>query len=132
MRKKDLMLVLIPVGFLVGYYLLKSSKIIPTTPSKTPPETIRSEALSTLAGSVVTPIAGALSGILTGVLSGLKSVFASTPTVIAPNYVQPQSQDIGGWSAESDFAETGISSVFSGAIDYSDASYGYGGIEQNF
>jgi len=132
MRKKDLMLILVPVGFLVGYYLLKSSKIIPTAPSQTPAETIRSRSLATLAGSVVTPVAGALSGILTGVLSGLKSVFASTPTVIAPNYVQSQSQDIGDWFAESDFAETGISSVFSGAIDYSDASYGYGGIEQNF
>jgi len=132
MRKKDLMLILVPVGFLVGYYLLKSSKIIPTAPSQTPAETIRSRSLATLAGSVVTPVAGALSGILTGVLSGLTSVFASTPTVIAPNYVQSQSQDIGDWFAASDFAETGISSVFSGAIDYSDASYGYGGIEQNF
>ena len=132
MRKKDLMLILVPVGFLVGYYLLKSSKIIPTAPSQTPAETIRSRSLATLAGGVVTPIAGALSGILTGVLSGLTSVFASTPTVIAPNYVQSQSQDIGDWFAASDFAETGISSVFSGAIDYSDASYGYGGIEQNF
>jgi len=119
MKKKDLTLILIPVGFLVGYYLLKGSKIIPTAPSQAAPETIRSNALSTLVGNLITPV----TGVISGVLSGLTSLFKTDPAVAIPNYLQTQSQDIGGFFMPSDFAATYVPDIFAGAIDYSDASY---------
>ena len=128
MKKKDLTLILIPVGLLVGYYVLKSSKIIPTAPSQTAPETIRSNALSALVGNLITPV----TGVISGVLSGITSLFAKTPAVVVPNYLQTQSQDIGGFFAPSDFGATYVPDIFAGAIDYSDASYGWGGVMQNF
>ena len=130
MKKKDLMLILVPVGFLVGYYLLKGSKIIPQTTGKTPAETARSNSLNTLMGNLITPV----SNLLSGVISGFTSVFSTTPaTASIPNYLQTQSQDVGGFFAPSDFAQTFVPDIFSGAIDYSDAGYyNYGGSGQNF
>ena len=127
MRKKDLTLILVPIGLLVGYYVLKGTKIIPrTSVGAQPPETIRSGALNTLIGNLISPV----STLITGALSGFQSLFTTAPSTVVPNYLLSQSADIGSFFAPSNFAATFIPSIFDGAIDYSDASWG--GMLQNF
>jgi hypothetical protein len=127
MTRKDLTLILVPVGLLVGYYILKGTKIIPKTPAGAQtPETIRSGSLNTLIGNLITPV----TTLVSGALSGFQSLFTVAPATVVPNYLQSQSADIGGFFAPSDFAATYVPSIFDGAIDYSDASWG--GMLQNF
>lgn len=116
MKRNEMLIIAIPVGFLALYYLAKKGKIIPSAGTATTPETARS-------ASLATPISGLLGAgvsMIGGLVGKVADYFSLNPVSAIPT----QSTDIGTMFTQADLssmlAESGLS------------DYDWGGLAQNF